>query len=105
MARVLAIGDVHGCVAALDTLLTAVRPAADDVVVTLGDYVDRGPRSREVLERLIALASSCQLVPILGNHDQMMIDARSGDPDKQWWLEDESFGALTLGSYGPGATL
>lgn len=101
MTRVLAIGDIHGCATALDTLLTAVRPVTDDVVVTLGDYVDRGPRSRDVFDRLIALSRSCRLVPILGNHDQMMVDARSGDPDKQWWLEDEDFGRRTLASYAP----
>jgi serine/threonine protein phosphatase 1 len=102
MARVLAIGDIHGCVVALDALLASVRPAGDDVVVTLGDYVDRGPRSREVIERLIALDATGRLVPILGNHDQMMLDARSGDREKQGWLDDH--GKATLASYAPPGT-
>jgi serine/threonine protein phosphatase 1 len=105
MARVLAIGDIHGCSVAFDTLLAALNLAPDDVVVTLGDYVDRGPRSRQVVDRLIELSKTGRLVPILGNHDQMMLDARSGDPDKQDWLRDESFGVRTLASYGVAATL
>ncbi len=105
MGRVLAIGDIHGCAGALEALLDAVRPTLDDTVVTLGDYVDRGSRSREVLDRLIALSGQTRLVPILGNHDQMMLDARSGDPAKQWWLEHEEWGVPTLASYWPGATL
>jgi serine/threonine protein phosphatase 1 len=101
--RVLAIGDIHGCLRALDALLAAVSPRPADLVVTLGDYVDRGPDSRGVLDRLVALHATGRLVPILGNHDQMMLDARSGDPEKQWWLTD--YGVETLASYGEGASL
>lgn len=74
--RVIAIGDVHGSAAALDALLTALAPAADDVVITLGDYVDRGVDSAGVIERLIGLSAACQLVPLRGNHEEMMMDAR-----------------------------
>ncbi len=98
--RVLAIGDIHGCAEALDALLAAVAPTGDDLVVTLGDYVDRGPRSREVIERLIALHATGRLVALRGNHDQMMLDARTGDPAKLWWLDD--YGADTLASYARG---
>ncbi len=42
--RVLAIGDIHGCLDPLDDLLKWITPAQDDLVITLGDYVDRGPR-------------------------------------------------------------
>lgn len=97
MQRVLAIGDVHGCARALDALLAAVAPGSDELLITLGDYVDRGPDSRGVLERLIALQGTHRLVSLIGNHDQMMLDARSGDPEKQWWLTD--YGVETLASY------
>lgn len=62
MSRTIAIGDIHGCSLALDALLEAIHPEPDDLLVTLGDYIDRGPHSRGVLEKLIALenvASSC----------------------------------------------
>ena len=59
-------------------LLYAIETRPEDVIVTLGDYIDRGPDSRGVLERLIKLKEQCRLVPLLGNHDQMLLDVRSG---------------------------
>ena len=50
--RTIAIGDIHGCAAALAAVIDAVAPTADDTIVTLGDYVDRGLHSREVLDQL-----------------------------------------------------
>lgn len=94
MARYLAIGDIHGCVTALRTLLDFVSPESDDTIVTLGDYVDRGPDSAGVLEFIIALGDTCKLVPLRGNHEIMMLDAR----DNQSW-----FGPWM--SYGGEATL
>ena len=99
--RVLAIGDVHGCSFLLDDLLAWVAPAADDTVVTLGDYVDRGPDSRGVLDRLVRMKrEGKRLVCLRGNHELMMLDARGGDRGATAdWL---SVGGLqTLGSYGP----
>ncbi len=49
MARTIAIGDVHGCSSALEAILKAIDPAADDTLITLGDYVDRGPDSQGVI--------------------------------------------------------
>ena len=52
--RTIAIGDIHGCSRALDALIAAVGPTPADEIVTLGDYVDRGPDTPGVLDRLIA---------------------------------------------------
>ena len=52
-SRTIAIGDVHGCSRALDVLLESIQPIGDDVIVPLGDFVDRGPDSKGVLDRLI----------------------------------------------------
>ena len=54
--RHLAVGDIHGCFKALTTLAAFVPFRADDVLITLGDYVDRGPDSYAVLDWLIAHA-------------------------------------------------
>lgn len=54
--RTIAVGDIHGHVAALNGLFAAINPQADDTLVFLGDYVDRGPDSRGVLQRLIELS-------------------------------------------------
>ena len=99
--RVLAIGDIHGCLHPLNDLLAWVNPAADDLVVTLGDYVDRGPDTRGVLDRLIELKrGGMRLVCLRGNHELMMLAARHGDRgDRKMWLSVG--GVQALGSYGP----
>jgi serine/threonine protein phosphatase 1 len=75
--RFIAIGDIHGCSVALGSLLDLIQPASSDTIITLGDYVNRGPDSRGVLTRLIALRERCQLVPLLGNHDDLVLRNRS----------------------------
>ena len=101
--RTIAIGDIHGCSKALDTILDAIRPRPEDTIVTLGDYINRGPDSRGVLDRLIDLGRRFRLVPILGNHDQMLLDVRSGKYPIYWLLDIG--GTTTLDSYGPGRDL
>ncbi|WP_165075313.1 metallophosphoesterase family protein [Paludisphaera rhizosphaerae] len=103
MARVIAIGDVHGCSTALGALIEAVEPRPTDLIVTLGDYIDRGPDSRGVLDQLIELGRRCRLVPILGNHDQMLLDVRIGKYPIFWFFDIG--GTTTLDSYGPGREL
>jgi serine/threonine protein phosphatase 1 len=96
--RTIAIGDIHGCLDALAALIDAVQPGPDDTVVTLGDYIDRGPDSRSVLDRLIALAESCRLVPLLGDHEEMPVDALQDIAALRKWLT--CGGVETLRSYG-----
>lgn len=100
MARTLAIGDIHGCLTALRTLVDFVEPASDDVIITLGDYVDRGPDTRGVLDFMIAMEQSQTLIPLRGNHEIMMLDAR----EKRSWYEPwlRYGGAATLHSYAMG---
>lgn len=101
--RTIAIGDIHGCSVALDALLNRIKPQPNDTIITLGDYIDRGPDSKGVLDRLIDLARHCRLVPILGNHDQMLLDVRSGTYPIYWFFDIG--GTTTLDSYGPGRDL
>jgi serine/threonine protein phosphatase 1 len=96
--RTLVIGDVHGTSAALDALLAAVRPTPADTLVFLGDYVDRGPDSRGVLDRLLQLRDQCRLICLRGNHELMMLRARNGRDDRRMWLSVG--GAQCLASYG-----
>jgi serine/threonine protein phosphatase 1 len=84
--RTLVIGDIHGCSTALELLLNELAPGRDDTLVTLGDYVDRGPDTKGVLQRLIDLDASTRLVPILGNHEILMLDARQREIDFESWL-------------------
>ena len=78
--RIIALGDIHGHSQALDAILAAVDPQAEDTLVFLGDYVDIGPDSKGVLERVIALKERCQVVALLGNHEEMMLGRRTADP-------------------------
>jgi serine/threonine protein phosphatase 1 len=73
--RIIAIGDIHGCSLALSILIEAIRPEPGDVIITLGDYINRGPDGPGVLNRLIALGRQCQLVPLLGNHEEILLSA------------------------------
>jgi serine/threonine protein phosphatase 1 len=95
--RLLAIGDIHGCLRSLTTLLEAVNPAPEDRIITLGDYIDRGPDSRGVLDRLVALHATGQLVALRGNHDLMMLESARGRGDVLWLA---CGGRQTLYSYG-----
>jgi serine/threonine protein phosphatase 1 len=99
-ARTIAIGDIHGCAVALAALLERLQPTPHDTIILLGDYVDRGPDSRAVLERLIVLSRQCTLVPILGNHEEMLLASRCSADALQRWLR--SGGVATLDSYGHG---
>src|SRR5437868_5447379 len=71
--RYLAIGDIHGHADVLRQLLEFVQPRPEDRIITLGDYVDRGPDSSGVLDQLVALYATGQLIPLRGNHDVMML--------------------------------
>jgi serine/threonine protein phosphatase 1 len=94
----IAIGDIHGCSRALDRLLEAIGPRADDVFVPLGDYVDRGPDSKGVINRILELEKSAHVVPILGNHEEMMIVVLGQQVGPHDWLRYG--GVATLDSYG-----
>ncbi len=100
--RTLAIGDIHGCLTALNTLLDFAAPAPDDLLVTLGDYVDRGPDSRGVIELLIDLHTKGRLVALRGNHEEMMGESRTDEVIRMMWFS--CGGRETLASYGASAS-
>ncbi len=101
--RLLAIGDIHGCYTALKTLLAYVNIQPNDQIITLGDYVDRGPQTCEVLDYLIELYSSGQLLPLRGNHEIMMMEARYSDSNRNFWLRCGGLEALESYASATGA--
>ncbi|MEM9364890.1 MAG: metallophosphoesterase family protein [Planctomycetota bacterium] len=96
--RLIAIGDIHGCRVALEELLQWIAPTQDDILVTLGDYVDRGPDAKGVVEVLLELGKNTQMVPLMGNHEEMMLDVLDGRESHHGWLRYG--GVETLESYG-----
>jgi serine/threonine protein phosphatase 1 len=95
--RIIAIGDVHGCSAALRALVAAIRVTPQDTLIPLGDCIDRGPDSRGVIDELLELRERCKLVTLLGNHEEMMLNYLDGRPQPDDWLEFG--GRATLASY------
>src|SRR5262245_54685283 len=96
--RTIAVGDVHGCSAALAALVRAIDLTELDTLVLLGDYLDRGPDSRGVLGQVIALARRWTVVPLLGNHEEMLLAALEGQSELRYWLKFG--GAEALAAYG-----
>ncbi|RUX51186.1 serine/threonine protein phosphatase [Mesorhizobium sp. M4A.F.Ca.ET.020.02.1.1] len=101
---VYAIGDVHGCYKELRSLeqkilLDALPFRGRKIIIMLGDYVDRGPNSRRVLDHLIAPAPQGFLrVCLAGNHEVAMLGYLDGHLSRELWL---AIGGLeTLYSYG-----
>lgn len=103
MKRTLVIGDIHGCSKAMDTLLREIKATPEDVLVTLGDYVDRGPDSKGVLDRLMALETCTQLVPLMGNHEVLFLEAWRERTLEAPWMGVG--GRQTLESYAGGGDL
>ena len=97
-SRMITISDVHGCSVALKGLIEAIEPNEEDVLVFLGDYCDRGSDSKGVFDQIIELKNRCKVIPILGNHDEMMLVVRSNPSKVQAWLR--CVGTSTLQSYG-----
>ncbi|HJS86950.1 MAG TPA: metallophosphoesterase family protein [Acetobacteraceae bacterium] len=105
--RVYAIGDIHGCLAQLNALHEAIaadlaaRPAAAPLLVHIGDYVDRGPDSAGVIERLRhgPPIAGVPTVNLKGNHEQTMMEALAGEraAGTDWLFHG---GKLALASYG-----
>lgn len=95
--RVLAIGDIHGCFRALTALAEAARFSAGDRIILLGDYVDRGPESRAVLDWMIEHRKALGLTCLTGNHELMMrTAARDTRAFDDWMVYG---GDATLRSY------
>jgi serine/threonine protein phosphatase 1 len=89
------VGDIHGCLGPLERLLAKLDPRPGDEVIFIGDYIDRGPNSREVVDCLLTLPHRC--VFLLGNHEKMLLDFLAGT-DPELYLANG--GWATLESYG-----
>lgn len=102
--RVYAVGDIHGRFDLLEKLLGLIRAGAagaveHNMLVFLGDYVDRGPQSKDVVQRLVELDwPGWEIVALRGNHEQMMLDFCDNADVYPLWRENGA--AETLASYG-----
>ena len=103
-AAIYAIGDVHGCIDQLRQLEDAIAADADQFegekwLVTLGDYVDRGPDSRAVVAHVMGPPpKGMKRFALGGNHEQILLDFAENPAAHAFWLEEG--GVQTLASYG-----
>ena len=95
-----AIGDIHGCYYQLDKILELIRkdkrPDESAEIVFIGDYVDRGPEVKKVLDRVMANDDSIPFICLQGNHEQMCLEAYDGIEFMNWQINggkatDKSF--------------
>lgn len=98
--RLFAIGDIHGCALELETLLEKLRIRSDDIVVFLGDYIDRGPNSRRVIDLILDLSKRCEVVALKGNHEAMFTEFLEHPESSGAALFVLNGGSSTLASYG-----
>ena len=84
--RLLAVGDIHGCDRACSTLFRELALTSQDTLIVLGDVVDRGPGTPQVIDQLLELQSSCQLRLIQGNHEELMLGVIDGEYEVDRWL-------------------
>lgn len=85
--RILAIGDVHGKFAKLRSLLKKVSITDDDLVIALGDYIDRGDGVADVLKWVNDNKDKSNYIFLRGNHEQMMLDAvKTNGSDRITWI-------------------
>lgn len=99
MAKTFVIGDIHGCHQALNELWRKISPiSAEDTVVFLGDYIDRGPDSRQVIDEILAIKKLLpRVITLMGNHEQMLLNFLEGKEETPFL---EVGGIETLASYG-----
>lgn len=94
------VGDIHGCYSRVRALYNDKlrrNLSDDDVLIFLGDYVDRGDRSFETIEYLIALSRVHKTVFLKGNHESMLLEYISGKSDGRVYFYNG--GEKTLQSY------
>ena len=98
--RILAIGDIHGFNDRLKLLLDGIGiDPREDTIIFLGDYLDRGPDARGVIDTLLGLQQSCaNLICLQGNHESMFLNYYLRGQDEELFLFNS--GRYTLDSYG-----
>ena len=98
----IAIGDIHGCLKSVRALWQTIVDHKEVIFVFVGDYIDRGPDSKGVIDFLMEIQSKHNCVFLRGNHEQMLLDALDHDSMDHWLRNG---GDTTLASYGSGLNI
>ena len=98
MPRYIAITDIHGELRKLESVLSQIETRPDDIFVFMGDYIDRGPDSKGVVERVIAQSETHKCIYLMGSHEYALLHAKTDDYYQ--FLFDNYGGPATVRSYG-----
>ena len=98
--RIFAIGDIHGCFNSFKELVEQkMQLTKSDKLILLGDYIDRGTQSKEVIDFIMELKQNkFDILPLRGNHEQMLLDALFDEDHLPIWLLNG--GDETMKSFG-----
>lgn len=96
-SRTLVIGDVHGCLDALIAMESYVNFQPEDEIIFLGDYIDRGPDSKQVIDWIIEKQQTLNIKTLVGNHEVMMVNAADSFDSYIFWVMNG--GTTTLESF------
>ena len=98
MPRYIAITDIHGELGKLECVLSKIKARDDDVFIFMGDYIDRGPHSKEVVDRIIACGKTHKCIYLIGSHEYAYL--HSAKDEYYNYLFWNYGGPATVNSYG-----
>lgn len=98
MPRYIAITDIHGELEKLENVLSKIETRPDDIFVFMGDYIDRGPDSKGVVEKIIEISESFKTICLIGSHEYALLHAEQDDYYN--YLFWNYGGPATIKSYG-----
>jgi len=97
--KIFAIGDIHGCAQELELLLKKLPLSKETLVIFLGDYVDRGPYSKEIIDIILELKTKVPVVGLKGNHEKMFLEFLENKTTQDAAAFIFNGGGATLASY------
>ena len=97
--RLFAIGDIHGCFDSFIELVeNKIQLQKSDKLILLGDYIDRGTKSKDVVDFIMELQEKgFDVIPLMGNHEAMLLDANENEKSISKWIQNR--GDETLKSF------
>lgn len=98
MGRLIGISDIHGEYDKLCAVLEKISPSQNDTLIFMGDYIDRGAKSKEVVEKIISMQEVCKCVYLIGSHEYALL--HSATDDYYNYLFWNYGGVQTVESYG-----
>lgn len=94
--RQFVIPDIHGCFKTLEALIKQIDLRESDHLYFLGDYVNKGPHSLEVLKFIIDLKKYRSVFPLLGNHDLLLLDYLNSKSEVPFGEHSLNYSSLTV---------